>query len=255
MRAAALADSFADRILHHSRLRPEKPAIILADRVATYAMLAQGIVRVEGRLRTFGFAPGAVIGVAIENPIRHLILVAALYRLGHPSLSIRRIADVVPLDLPISAFLHAADEKLHVGQHQIFVGDDWFAGASQPIAAAPAAGFTDDRAACRIELSSGTTGRRKAVSLSIAAVHQWLTNYYAAIGLAAWDRLLSLPGLNSSWGFTLAAHALYSGKTLAFAQSARDALNMIAVYGIDALAASTQQLSEMVREQARTTSH
>jgi len=251
MRTAALADSFADRILHHARLRPEKPAIILSDRVATYGMLAQGILRVENRLRTQNFASGAVIAIAVENPIRHITLAAALYRLGHPSLSIRRIEDVLPLDLPITAFLHAANEKLHVGQRQIFVGDDWFEGGDRPITAAPAAGFTDERSVCRIELSSGTTGRRKAVSLSVAAVYQWLTNYYPAIGLGLWDRLLSLPGLNSSWGFTLAAHALYAGKTLAFAQSARDALNMIAVYGIDAVAASTQQLSEIVREQTQ----
>jgi hypothetical protein len=87
-------------------------------------MMAQGILRVEDRLRKLGLAPGALIGISIESPIRHMIVAAALYRLGHPSLSVRRIVDVLPLALPVAAFLHATDETLHFGQRQIFVGDD-----------------------------------------------------------------------------------------------------------------------------------
>jgi acyl-coenzyme A synthetase/AMP-(fatty) acid ligase len=224
---------------------------VLADRVVTYDMMAQAILRVEARVRTLGLAPGALIGIAIESPIRHMIVAAALYRLGYPSLSIRGIADVLPLGLPVGAFLHSASEALHAGQRQIFVGDEWFEGERRSIPAALSEGFADDKAICRVELSSGTTGRPKAVSLSVGALHQWLINYYPAIGLGDWDRLLCLPGLTSSWGFTLAAHVLFAGKTMAFAPSTRDSLRMIAVYGIDAMVASTHQLSELVREQIR----
>ena len=235
----------------HARVRPEKPAIVLADRIVTYDMMAQGILRVEDRLRKLGLAPGALIGISIESPIRHMIVAAALFRLGHPSLSVGRIADVLPLALPVAAFLHATDETLHFGQRQIFVGDDWFVGERQPIAAMRSTGFSDGQAICRVELSSGTTGRPKAVSLSVQALHQWLINYYAAIGLGLWDRLLCMPGLTSSWGFSLVAHVLFAGKTMAFAPTPRDCLHMIAVYALDAVAASTQQLRELVREQVR----
>jgi acyl-coenzyme A synthetase/AMP-(fatty) acid ligase len=245
----SVPSSFADLVLLHARVRPERPAILLADRIVTYDMMAQGILRVEDRLRKLGLASGALVGISIDSPIRHMIVAAALFRLGHPSLSVRRIADVLPLRLPVAAFLHAADETLHLGQRQIFVGDDWFAGERQPIAAARSAGFIDARAVCRVELSSGTTGRPKPVSLSVEALHQWIVNYYAAVGLGLWDRLLCMPGFTSSWGFSLAAHALFAGKTMAFAPTPRDALQMIAVYGIDALAASTHQLRELVQQQ------
>jgi acyl-coenzyme A synthetase/AMP-(fatty) acid ligase len=246
---ASVPSSFPDLVLLHARVRPERPAILLADRIVTYDMMAQGILRVEGRLRKLGLAPGALVGISIDSPIRHMIVAAALFRLGHPSLSVRRIADVLPLGLQVAAFLHAADETLHFGQRQIFVGDDWFTGERQPIAAARSSGFTDARAVCRVELSSGTTGRPKPVSLSVEALHQWIVNYYAAVGLGLWDRLLCMPGFTSSWGFSLAAHALFAGKTLAFAPTPRDALHTIAVYGIDALAASTHQLRELVQQQ------
>jgi acyl-coenzyme A synthetase/AMP-(fatty) acid ligase len=248
---ASVASNFADLVLLHARVRPERPAIVLADRVVTYDMMAQGVLRAEDRLRELGLAPGALVGISIESPIRHMIVAAALFRLGHPSLSVRRIADVLPLALPVAVFLHGAGETLHLGQHQIFVGDDWFVGERQPISAARSAGFADARAICRVELSSGTTGRPKPVSLSVEALHQWIVNYYAAVGLGLWDRLLCMPGFNSSWGFSLAAHVLFAGKTMAFAPTPRDVLHMIAVYGIDALAASTHQLRELVHEQRR----
>ena len=243
--------SFADQILLHARVRPERPAIVLADRSLSYDMMSQAILRVEDRLRTLGLAPGALVGIALASPIRHMIVAAALFRLGHPSLSISRIADVLPLSLPVAAFLHAEGETLHLGQRQVFVGEDWFAGERRPIPATRSAGFSDAQAVCRVELSSGTTGRPKPVSLSVAALHQWILNYYAAIGLGAWDRLLCMPGLTSSWGFSLAAHVLFAGKTMAFAPSPRDALHMISVYGVDALAASTHQVAQLVGEQVR----
>jgi acyl-coenzyme A synthetase/AMP-(fatty) acid ligase len=251
MRATCQLASFVDLIFLHARIRPERPAIVLGDRVVTYDMMAQGVLRVEDRLRAVGLAPGDLVGIAVDSPVRHMIVAAALYRLGHPSLSVRQIADVLPLDLPIRAFLHGPNEQIHIGQRQIFVDDEWFAGERRPLPVASSTGFSDDRAICRIELSSGTTGRRKAVSHSVDSLHKWVVNYFAALGLAAWERLLSLPGLNSSWGFTLAAHALFAGKTLAFAPSARSSLDMISVYGIDAMVASTQQLGELVREQIK----
>jgi acyl-coenzyme A synthetase/AMP-(fatty) acid ligase len=97
-----------------------------------------------------------------------------------------------------------------------------------------------------VDVSSGSTGRPKAISTSVAAVHDRLVNCYATVNGGAWSRLLCLPGLNGSWGFTLATHALRAGRTLLTADSARAALDMIAVYGVDAMAASTQQVRDLV---------
>ena len=241
--------TFADFILHHALTRPEKPAIVLADRVATYDMMAQGILRVEDRIRALHLALNELVCVAIENPIRHLIVAAALFRLGHPVMSAANAGDVVPHKLPVKVFLQGVPEQIFPGLRQIVVGDDWFAGERRPIVMNQSVGFENDQSICRVDLSSGTTGRPKALSLTVKAFHEFLTNYYFAIGLGTWDRLLSLPGLNSAWGFTLAAHVLYAGKTMVRATTPRDSLQMIAVYGVDAMVASSQQLRELVRAQ------
>jgi acyl-CoA synthetase (AMP-forming)/AMP-acid ligase II len=247
---APVPSNFADLILLHARVRPEKPAIVLADRVVTYDMMAQAILRVEDRIRAVGLPAGGLVGLSIDSPIRHMILAAALFRLGHPTLSVDRVGLVLPLALPIAAFLQNTKEPLQPGPRQIAVTDDWFDGERKPIAAHASAGFADDQAICRVELSSGTTGRPKAISLTARALQQWVMNYFATIGFGVWDRLLLLPGLTSSWGFSIAAHALFAGRTLFFAHAPRDSLQMISVYGIEAAVASTQQLRALVNEQA-----
>ena len=248
---AASVVSFVDLIFHHALARPEKPAIILADRVATYDMMAQGILRVEDRLRRLALTPGALVCLSFDNPIRHMIMGAALFRLGHPVISVTRPEEVMSLQLPIAVFLHGAGVPLMAGAQQVLVNDDWFAGDHRPIVASPPKGFANDQMICCVALSSGTTGRPKAISLTVRAFQQWVMNYYSTLGLGTWDRLLLLIGLNSSWGYTIAAHALFSGRTMSIAVTPRDSLQMIAVYGIDALAATSQQLRELVRGQVR----
>lgn len=243
--------TFADFIFHHARTRPEKPAIILADRVATFGMMAQGMLRVEERVRALRLVPHELVGIAIENPIRHMIVAAALFRLGHPMISATKIADVTPLRLPVSIFLQGEPQPLIAGLRQVMVGEEWFIGDQIDFDGTPANGFESDQSICRVDLSSGTTGRPKALSLTVNAFHDWMANYYTAIGLGSWDRILLLPGLNSSWGFTMAAHALAAGRTMLRAATPRVSLQMIAVYGVEALVTSTQQLRELVRVQTQ----
>jgi acyl-coenzyme A synthetase/AMP-(fatty) acid ligase len=180
-----------------------------------------------------------------------MIVSGALFRLGHPVIATTRPDDCLSLRLPVGAFFHGPGMALIPGQRQVLVDDNWFTGARQPLTASPPKGFSNEQKICCVALSSGTTGRPKAISLTIKAFQQWVVNYYSTLGLGAWERMLLLIGLTSSWGFSLAAHALFAGRTLVFANNARESLHMIAVYGVDAMAATSVQLRELVREQAR----
>jgi acyl-CoA synthetase (AMP-forming)/AMP-acid ligase II len=239
--------TFADHVFHHALTFPEKPAIVLADRVVTYGMVAQGIMRVERRVRALGLPPGSLVCVTLASPIRHLIVAAALFRLGHPMMSTSRTNEAIALRLPVAAFLETPGAPFVIGQRQVIVEDGWFDGPPETLSAS--GGHADAQALCRIDLSSGTTGRPKAVSFTLAAFNNSMNNYYQTINFAVWERLLCLPGITNNWGFTVAAHTLWCGKTLFFTETARGALQMIALYGIDMLVASSQQLRDMVREQ------
>src|SRR4051812_7923148 len=241
--------TFADLIFHHALTRPEKPAVIVADRAVTYAMVAQAILRVEKRVLALTLPQHSLVCVTLTNPIRHMVVAAALFRCGHQVMSATQATDVARLQLPVAAFLEAPGLTMIAGLRQVVVSDDWFEGDVQSLSPRPASAYPDEQTICRVELSSGTTGRPKAVSLTLSAFNQWLANYGQSLGQAHWDRLLCLPGLTNSWGFTLAAHALFRGKTILFADAARTSLQLIAMYGVDCLVASSQQLRELCREQ------
>ena len=234
---------FVAMILHHGRTQPDKPAVILGDRVATYGMMAQGILSVSARLAGLGLPRGALVSVAIDSPIRALIVAAACYRLGLPTLMAGQTADIASVGLPIALHLEGARAAMAPGLNQVLVEDDWFTGA--PDSARPA-GFADDSAICRVDLSSGVTGKPKSLGSPVATFEGRLAGYTFSVGQGHWDRMLCLPPLVSGWGFTIAAHALYLGKTLVFAQTARDALLMIAVYGVDCLIASPLHLRQLL---------
>ena len=57
---------FTAVICHHALSTPDQPAIILADRVATYGMIGRGMMSVEARLATLDLKPGALVAVAID---------------------------------------------------------------------------------------------------------------------------------------------------------------------------------------------
>ena len=249
MYPAVSVASFADFVFHHALAWPAKPAIILSDRVVTYEMFAQGVLRAEHRIRALGLQPGVLVCVSIDSPIRTLVLAAALFRLGHPIIVTARADDGAALRLPVGAFLHEAGVPLIPGQRQVVVDDSWFDGERQPVSAVMPSEFADDQNICCVALSSGTTGRPKAISLTAKAFQQRQMNFFSIIGLGSWQRLLLLAGLNTSWGFSVAAHALLAGRTLLFAANARESLHMISVYAADALVITTSQLREVVREQ------
>lgn len=241
---------FTAYLFHHARANPAKPAIVLADRVVTYGMMASGIRSVAERVRTLGLEPGALVAVAIDSPIRHLIVAAALYRLGHPILSAARTRDLPSSGLPIALILEGAAESMIPGLRQVLVGDDWFT-APPADTAVPAAGsrFSGGDAVCRIDLSSGSTGLPKAFAVSVDTLNRWIVEFFTLVGGGTWERMLCLIPLSSAWGFSLAIHALYAGRTLCFAGSARETLDMVALYGVDCIAGTFQHVRELVEAQ------
>ena len=169
---SGLPVSFADLVLHHALTQPEKPAIVLADRVVTYGMVAQGILRVERRIRALALKPGALVCVTVSNPIRHLIVAAALFRSGHPMMSATRTNEILALGLPVAAFLESPGAPLVPGQRHVTVTDEWFEGEAELFSASPPKGHPDDQAICRVDLSSGTTGRPKGGVVHVGGIQQ-----------------------------------------------------------------------------------
>ena len=243
--------SFVDEILHYARLRPEQPAIILPDRLVSYDMLAQGILRAEARISSLELKPDELVCVTLASPIRHLIVVAALFRLGRPSMSAASVDEIVGLKFPARVYLEDAGGALTPGLRRILVDEEWFAGPRLPIR--PRRGFASGDSLCVVVLSSGTTGVPKAMWLSAADAYSRIVTegHKLSDALGVRGRVLNLLRTSGGWGLALTAHTLSSGGTVVFADSARQALQMASAYHVDAIVASTQQIRDLVREQTR----
>lgn len=244
--------TFVELILFHGRIHPQKPAMILPDRIVTFGMLRQGILSAEERIAAAGLESGQLAAIVIDSPTKHLALACALFHAGIASISIARATSAEAVGVKIDAVLHDGKIAFAPGLRQIFVGDDWLMpGAQTSSAARPARPFGAEDV-CRVVLTSGATGRPKPIAHTLRSLSRKLNLNLVMLDGGAFDRMLCLPPPTGQWGFTMSIRALSARKTLVFATSPLEALQKIAVYDVDCLIASTQHLREMLEQRKST---
>jgi fatty-acyl-CoA synthase len=236
-------NNWFDHIMFHTRAQPEKPAIVMEDRVVTYGMLRTAIERCAHRIVALNIAPDGPVAVLVKNPIRHFTLGLALFRVGIPAVSLEHGQAGIK-GLNFAAVLGDGDAAslIDPGNRFIEVADAWF---SQDV---PARGelpnsFSERTKVCRWSLTSGTTGVPKIVKHRVEDIGRRVLKF---IDLD-WNIVLSLPGLSSNFGFTNGCAALATGRTLCFAESPFQAIRMIELFSVDLVAASTEQLVALTR--------
>ena len=227
-----------DHIMFHTRANPEKPAIVMEDRVVTYAMLAAGIERCACRIAGLNVGGSGPVAVLVENPIRHLVLSFALFRIGIRAMSLEHGQAGIKA-LKAAAVLGDAKAATMVDPANRFIEatDAWF---SEDVALARELPkqFNDSQEICRVSLSSGSTGAPKLIPRPVAAYSRRILRFIDT----NWSSVLCMPGLSSNWGFMTSCAALATGRTLCFAQSPFQAVRMIELFSIDFVMASTEQL-------------
>jgi acyl-coenzyme A synthetase/AMP-(fatty) acid ligase len=208
-------------------------------------MVANGIRSVETAITEASLDQRHIVAVRVDNQIRHLIIVSALYRLGIVSVSVTGNNPLSKAGVKVDAVISDENKPLADLGRLILLKDDWFARPFNADAPRPA-GFASDDALARVIMSSGTTAAPKAIGMSARVVEDRIVTGRRTLALAPWDRMMCLPVLTSSLGFGSALQALAYGHSVAFADSAVDALQMIALYGVDLLVANPQHLRGMV---------
>src|SRR5450631_813170 len=238
-------------LMYYAQSNPEKQAIILPDRIISFGMIGTGIRSVEVAIAEASLDSRHTVAVRIENRSRHLIVVSALYRLGIVSVSVLGKEDLSKAGVKVDAIISDLNQPFPGFGRLVLLKEDWFSRRFDDAAARPA-GFRDEDALARITMSSGTTAAPKAIGMSARVVEDRIVTGRRTMSLAPWDRMMCLPVLMSSLGFGSALLALAYGHTVVFAESAIDALQMIALYGVDFLVANPQHLQFMVAEHRKT---
>ncbi len=235
---------FVDAIFMHGRLFPNRPAIMLADRLVTFGMLAEAIHWVSARILAAGLAPGDTVIVAIDNPIRFIAVTSALMRLGIVVVPVHSSdAPKVPLARAVAIVTDTA-LAAPVGLRLVMVDDVWFQPNRVPYPLDPRA--SDPGRLTLLALTSGTTGQPKFIPFTVEDLDRRIRDLYRYQPAPGTERDLLLLGLSSQWALAQAARVLVAARTLCFAASAEEAARMIDLYQVGTVIGSPQQLSALL---------
>jgi acyl-coenzyme A synthetase/AMP-(fatty) acid ligase len=239
-----------DHILYHTRMQPQRPAIVLVDRAITYGMLAAGIESCARRLARMNLGHGAPVAIAVKSPLRQIVLSFALMRIGVPSMSLGHLSQLTN-DIGVAALLADSDAGAGSARTATPVTDEWFAPESASGVPLPP-GFSGSKHVCRYSLSSGTTGEPKLYPETIDGLGaRVFNNIFSGIDVSQ-NGMLCMMGLSTTWGFANVCATLAAGRTLYLAASSGEAITMIEMFSVDLLLASTEHVLSLAATARRT---
>ena len=203
--------NIVDPILFQCRLNANQPALCAPGarlEPVTYVQLEYMLNSVTRTVLQFGFKPGDIVGLLLNNKVFHVVLTLALTRIGLVTVSCRSRS--LPKELgAAAAFVDTPGPFADV--NRIIITDIlWATGDGSPVS--PGFVASGDEL-CRIILTSGSTGTAKGVPFS----HQKLFEKNARFDYAWLDRwsrssrMFCDLGLSSSLGFYYMLYMLGRG--------------------------------------------
>jgi acyl-CoA synthetase (AMP-forming)/AMP-acid ligase II len=245
--------NIVEPIFAQCRNRPSELALCAPGaelNLVSYARLQRSVDNICRRIIAAGVAPRSRVGVVIDDPIFHVMMLIALTRLGMITASAndRNVFWPIALDCVI------ADWPLQSSAGNTLVADSgWTAGSDQPLSEKhPYRAAADDL--CRIFLTSGSDGTQKAIAMTHGMIATRLDRQKLFLGPRApfCDRThLDLP-LAAALGFQVMLGTLWRGGALLMTWDARKTLTAVAAYKIQNMVSTPQslvKLAEAVHDQ------
>ena len=195
--------TFVELILHHGLTHPQKPAMILPDRIVTFGMLRQGILSAVERIAAAGLESGQLVAIVIDSPTKHLALACALFHSGIVSISLSNAAIGEAVGVKIDAVLQDGKIAVAPGLERFSSATTGSHPAREPTRLAAGPQLSSDDDVCRVILTSGATGRPKPIGRTLRrpSLIKLHLNLVMLDG-GAFDRMLCLPPPTATWGFT-----------------------------------------------------
>ena len=237
--------SFAHPFSHLADAAKRNPtgiAISTMGTELTFVEVYDTALRIAQVLRETGIRPGDVVGVSAQ-PIVALVIAEALFHEACVGAEVPPgMADVEEQVFDWLLVLHARDD--FPLDRQIILDQGFFARVAQAEPALDPQAYASEASPCRLNFSSGTTGRAKAIPISIRCLedrsfdrrHQWMLD----------EPYLCLLGLSTGLAFMTFFAQVKATDTFILATSGAsagaDALAQVVRFGVRCIMGSPHQL-------------
>jgi long-chain acyl-CoA synthetase len=234
-----------EHLYFRARCQPDSVAIQRLDGAMTWRHMLKLVRGMAFKLREAGARPGQMAITCLPNAQTDWLLNLALMHEGLVTCSYYGYASV-PSVLGFDWVISDRILQENCGARLLVVDGSWMAEAPSVPEDFSMASFSGSDALFRLVLTSGTTGRRKAVPISLGEMRM-----RAMATTTLWDigaTEFSLFALSTSPGFNIAMRKLLHGMPLYHATSARDAVLLIHRHNVACLAGSPVQIANLVEE-------
>ncbi|HZO47689.1 MAG TPA: class I adenylate-forming enzyme family protein [Xanthobacteraceae bacterium] len=236
-----------DAFLFQARHQPTAPAICAPGRtlgLISYGRLEALANNAARRALAQGIKRGDTVAVICTDPVLHWILVLGLGRIG--AISVSAIEPSVPAECNVSVAITDTAGGVRNAARVLAADGEWLAGDGQP---ADVESEPDRHATARIILTSGTTGRSKAVALSHDVVIRRIQAFDVAFGnrIPTCARTFVDVGISANIGFLWGIYLLARGGTLFLrGRDAAETLQAFTLYNVQCMVASPGGMAEFL---------
>jgi acyl-CoA synthetase (AMP-forming)/AMP-acid ligase II len=237
-------------ILYQCKLNPFATAIATPGsgiNSVKYGQLEKLIHNVARAAIKAGLTPGEVAAIYISDAILHAIIIFGLMRIGVVTMSLAEAS--LPDGIAVSAVVTDAPQ-LFLGVGNVLpVNASWLQGDGTPLNYESVYRSKDEDTCC-INLTSGSTGRRKGVALSHGMLSGRASYYGYSKGrsFAHMSRLYCSFGISTTPGYTYMFYVLSHGGTIYFSGTDIAAfLQYLGAYKIQGLATSPYNLDGLLK--------
>jgi len=224
----------------------DKPALLMLDgRTVSFAEFTRTVIAFAGHAAQACIRPGDRIAIEIPNKMIRFCLILALLRIGAIAVPGATADDLRKAGIALAGVIIQRADDRATPRHIAF-NQTWFV----PLQAEPAGASSDasDPAKpCLLISSSGSTGAKKFMEMTINMVEQRLTHDRTGYGDTHQNRLVSL-GFGSFLGFRNALRTLQRGGLLVRpAASPAATIELIRMHHVNELIIAPLVVDELVK--------
>lgn len=226
---------------------PDYPAFYDGQSTLNYAQLHKTVVQVSEKLAEAGIGSGHRVYLLLPENLAFIATMALFHRAAVSCLGIAGtdIPEQPEFDFVVSL---KADKDVS-GIRNIGLSQDWFNEARNMPGLEPMQDYSSAEDICRIILTSGTTGKPKAVGLTPAMIEQRLYRNHLVWGSAT-GHDLNLMGHSSIGGFMGSLQTIQAGKVVLLPASAEAFAKAIRTFYVTSILSSSTALFRLVNSNA-----